>query len=269
MLLQEIILHTLFESGVTRIQDLERYVKDDVERHGSRLNDLEKKLVGAYREATSGGPELEDEGLFEDEDEDEAGVLALSVNLIQFQKVVLTSCVPSGDFADTLGMDYLGLRELGIADELGITNLTIPKKLLKGKRRANVANAPTRPASPPPPYPPPPPFIPITSSRIDDQIGLLRERYRKKLPPPPPPVLDASGATPTEPAKDEVVAEDQPTSMQIRMGPLGQIAGSLKGGGSAAPKKTGGEKKKGTGPGKKKKLLEAAVAQQGVIVAKG
>ncbi len=54
-------------------------MKDDVERYGSRLGDLEKKLVGAYREATSGGPELEDEGLFEDEDEDEAGVLALLV----------------------------------------------------------------------------------------------------------------------------------------------------------------------------------------------
>lgn len=53
MLCQEIILHTLFESGTTRIQDLERYIKDDVVRYGSRLGDLEKKLVGAYREAVS------------------------------------------------------------------------------------------------------------------------------------------------------------------------------------------------------------------------
>jgi hypothetical protein len=50
---QEIILHTLFESGITKIQDLERYIKDDVVRYGSRLVDLEKKLVGAYREAVS------------------------------------------------------------------------------------------------------------------------------------------------------------------------------------------------------------------------
>lgn len=50
---QEIILHTLFESGTTKIQDLERYIKDDVVRYGSRLGDLEKKLVGAYREAVS------------------------------------------------------------------------------------------------------------------------------------------------------------------------------------------------------------------------
>jgi len=51
--MQEIILHTLFESGTTKIQDLERYIKDDVVRYGSRLGDLEKKLVGAYREAVS------------------------------------------------------------------------------------------------------------------------------------------------------------------------------------------------------------------------
>jgi hypothetical protein len=53
--LQEIILHTLFESGTTKIQDLERYIKDDVVRYGSRLGDLEKKLVGAYRDAVSLG----------------------------------------------------------------------------------------------------------------------------------------------------------------------------------------------------------------------
>ncbi len=31
-------------------------------------------------------------------------------------------------------MDYLGLRELGIAEELGMSSLTIPKRLLKGKK---------------------------------------------------------------------------------------------------------------------------------------
>lgn len=46
-------MHTLFESGTSKVQDLERYIKDDVIRYGSRLADLEKKLVGAYREAVS------------------------------------------------------------------------------------------------------------------------------------------------------------------------------------------------------------------------
>ena len=50
---QEIILHTLFESGSSKVQDLERYISDDVERYGARLSELEKKLVGAYRELVS------------------------------------------------------------------------------------------------------------------------------------------------------------------------------------------------------------------------
>lgn len=53
---QEIILHTLFESGISRVQDVERYISDDVERHGTRLGDLEKKLVGAYREVVRPSP---------------------------------------------------------------------------------------------------------------------------------------------------------------------------------------------------------------------
>ena len=47
---QEIILHTLFESGITRVEDLERYIQDDVVRYGSRLSELGKKLDNAYQE---------------------------------------------------------------------------------------------------------------------------------------------------------------------------------------------------------------------------
>jgi len=39
-----------------------------------------------------------------------------------------------GTFADALGEDVLGLRELGIAQELGLSSLSIPKRLLKGKK---------------------------------------------------------------------------------------------------------------------------------------
>ena len=46
-------MHTLFESGITEVSDLERYVKDDVIRYGGRLTELEKKLANAYREAVS------------------------------------------------------------------------------------------------------------------------------------------------------------------------------------------------------------------------
>ncbi|KAG1906739.1 uncharacterized protein F5891DRAFT_1182151 [Suillus fuscotomentosus] len=77
----EIILHTLFESGVTRIQDLERYIKDNVVRHELRLVDLEKKLVGAYRETVKTQVEiLNDDALFAGEDDESYGSLALLPN---------------------------------------------------------------------------------------------------------------------------------------------------------------------------------------------
>ncbi|KAK0231399.1 hypothetical protein IW262DRAFT_1343900 [Armillaria fumosa] len=292
MTAEEIILHTLFESGVTRVQDLERYISDDVERYGSRLNDLEKKLVGAYREATA-VEAVEDEGLFEEEDEDEAGVLAL------------------GDFAESLGMDYLGLRELGIAEELGMSSLTIPKRLLKGKKRSKgPLSAAVKPSEPPPPYPPPPPFVPLTVGKVNDQIGLLKPFYQNRVsamsapPPPPPPTLnsyplltDSSGVPipipapppppPSSPPPDTVIPDDAPAASQMKMGPLGQIiktagtaakkkskpaappgnaattgaAAATPGGEATTPKKKKGATGVGTGNGRKKKLLEAAQVQ--------
>ena len=50
---QEIILHTLFESGITGVGDLERYIQDDVVRYGGRLAELGKKLDNAYQEIVS------------------------------------------------------------------------------------------------------------------------------------------------------------------------------------------------------------------------
>lgn len=46
-----------------------------------------------------------------------------------------------GNFSNSVGDDFFGLKELGIADELGMTNLTVPKRLLKGKKRAFDAGA--------------------------------------------------------------------------------------------------------------------------------
>jgi transcriptional activator SPT7 len=92
------------------VQDLERYISDDVERYGTRLGDLEKKLVGAYREVVRHSPSLlsltrilisagtffslsraqtavdvlSDEGLFEDEEED-GGALTMCVSLHKCQ----------------------------------------------------------------------------------------------------------------------------------------------------------------------------------------
>ncbi|KAI9059886.1 hypothetical protein FKP32DRAFT_1613921 [Trametes sanguinea] len=72
MTAEQIILHTLFESGITRINDLERYIRDDVVRYGGRLSELEKKLANAYREATT-EEAWDDDALFRMEGEEEEG----------------------------------------------------------------------------------------------------------------------------------------------------------------------------------------------------
>lgn len=45
-----------------------------------------------------------------------------------------------GGFTEELGEDFLGLRELGLEKEFGLTSLSVPRKLLRG-RRDNAANA--------------------------------------------------------------------------------------------------------------------------------
>jgi len=223
---------------------------------------LEKKVVGAYRE-TAAGEILEDEGLFEEEEEDETGALAI------------------GEFADVLGEDYLGLRALGIAAEFGLSNLSIPKKLLKGKKGQNKPMA-ALPSEPPLPYPPPPPFVPFRAGDIDDQIGLLKPYYHNRiaslvtssappiathpaplpgpvlgpsplsvnssLPPPtlPPGNQSASHSNTSDPPSapvqappppDLILPDDVPNPSQLKMSPIGQIMKSSGG--------SGGSKKKG------------------------
>ncbi|KAI0312192.1 hypothetical protein OF83DRAFT_1250680 [Amylostereum chailletii] len=170
---EEIILHSLFESGVTGVHELERYIKDDVVRQGNRLNDLEKKVVNAYQEVTS-NEIVDDDALFANEDEEGED-----------------SAFVMGQFTEDIGEDFLGLRELGIAAELGLSNLSIPKKLLKGKRSVQNSLVPAKSAEPPPPYPPPPPFIPLTSDAVDDQIGVLKAYYQRRFSALIPPMQPA------------------------------------------------------------------------------
>lgn len=119
-----------------------------------------------------------------------------------------------GGFSEAFDEDFLGLRELGIAAELGLSSLSVPKRLLKGKPGGGTSATKyvfpdslwvrgdihelhdrAKPTEPPPPYPPPPPFVPITSKSVQDQIGLLRSYYQERLATlapsmsAPPPVL--------------------------------------------------------------------------------
>ncbi|KAI9507752.1 hypothetical protein F5148DRAFT_1202423 [Russula earlei] len=203
---EEIILHSLFESGVSRIQGLEKYITDDVVRHGNRLNELEKKITNVYQEFTS-TEAIDDEALFANEDDEEE-----------------ESAFVMGQFTDDIGEDFLGLRELGIAAEFGLSSLSIPKRLLKGKRNAKGPNAATKSAEPPPPYPPPQPFVSLTSESVKSQVGLLRGYFEHRL---------ASAGL-------DALPDDPPNPTQAKLGPLGQVIRPS----SAAMAAAAGSKKK-------------------------
>jgi hypothetical protein len=49
---------------------LEKYITDDVVRHGNRLNELEKKITNVYQEFTS-TEAIDDDALFANEDDEE------------------------------------------------------------------------------------------------------------------------------------------------------------------------------------------------------
>ncbi|TEB37911.1 hypothetical protein FA13DRAFT_1725533 [Coprinellus micaceus] len=178
---KEIILHTLFESGVSKVAELERFITDDVERYGTRLLELEKKLVNAYRETTAGDI-LEEEGLFDEDEEEEAGALTLYVALLHsfYFSYNTRSPFPAATFADSLGEDYLGLRELGIAQEFGLSTLSIPKSLLR-RKKANAKLAQAKPTEKPLDYPLPPPPPAFTHATLGQTIGLLRPYYEKRF----------------------------------------------------------------------------------------
>jgi hypothetical protein len=96
--------------------------------------------VSRFISLQAAGEVLEDKGLFEEDEEDEMGALAMCVSCIHYflEVDLLTGfALPSGKFADVLGEDYLGLQVLVIAAEFGLSNLSIPKKLLKGKGGQN------------------------------------------------------------------------------------------------------------------------------------
>ena len=98
---------------------------------------------------------LDDEAFF-NEDEEEDSELVMYVHLFSMPSgLAYPSPLQSrGNFADAFGDDFLGLRELGIASELGLSSLTIPKKLLRSKNKQRNAQK-GKPSEPPPPYPPP------------------------------------------------------------------------------------------------------------------
>ena len=113
---EEVILHSLHQKGLD-LESLEHYAKEDFERSLNKhttLNDrMKSHLADLLRPALNDGT-ADGSGAFNDGSEQFVG----------------------GDFAEELGEDFFGFRELGLEREFGLGSLSVPLHLLQSRMRA-------------------------------------------------------------------------------------------------------------------------------------
>lgn len=109
----EIVLHTLSSVGID-IESLESYIKDDVERLGSKLVTVHDRLKSLLSELLR--PALAEGG--------EDGSNAFADGSEQFV---------GGDFAEDIDEDFFGFKELGLDREFGLATLSVPFHLLQNR----------------------------------------------------------------------------------------------------------------------------------------
>ncbi|KAH8427010.1 SAGA histone acetyltransferase complex subunit SPT7 [Aspergillus melleus] len=157
----EIVLHTLSSVG-TDIESLESYIKDDVERLGTKLATAHDRLKSLLSELLR--PALADGG--------EDGSNAFNDGSDQFI---------GGDFAEDIDEDFFGFKELGLDREFGLATLSVPLHLLQN-RMYNAAQAQnTSSTQTVTVFAPPPPFPRITAETLASQIGLVQGFFSAKL----------------------------------------------------------------------------------------
>jgi transcriptional activator SPT7 len=112
---EEAILHSLYVNGV-ELEALETYVKEDVERLSTKLAGLHDRMRSYYAEllrpALDGSAGDGGAGAFNDGSEQFVG----------------------GDFAEDIGEDFFGFKELGLDKEFGVT-FSVPLHLLQNRMR--------------------------------------------------------------------------------------------------------------------------------------
>ncbi|KAF7596399.1 Transcriptional activator spt7 [Aspergillus hancockii] len=157
----EIVLHTLNSVGIG-VEDIESYIKDDVERLGTKLATVHDRLRSLLSELLR--PALDNAG--------EDGSNAFQDGSEQFV---------GGDFAEDIDEDFFGFKELGLDKEFGLATLSVPLHLLQN-RMYNAAQAQNTSATQTPTlFPPPPSYPRITSDSLSSQIGLVQGFFSTKL----------------------------------------------------------------------------------------
>ncbi|KAK8156569.1 hypothetical protein IWX90DRAFT_99500 [Phyllosticta citrichinensis] len=158
---EETILHALRQNGVD-LEALDQYVREDVERLGTRLGVMHERMKAHYSELlrpaldVNAGPD--GAGAFNDGSE-------------QFV---------SGDFADELGEDFFGFKELGLDKDL--PTFAVPFHLLQNRlhslHQAQNASATSTVGKL---WENPAPWEPVTIQTIRNEIGLVQPFFLDKL----------------------------------------------------------------------------------------
>ncbi|KAH4928851.1 hypothetical protein HBI26_112760 [Parastagonospora nodorum] len=158
---EEAVLHALHANGVD-LETLETYVKDDVERLGTKLSGMHDRMRSYYAELLR--PALDNAG------QDGAG--AFNDGSEQFV---------GGDFAEDIGEDFFGFKELGLDREFGLT-FSVPLHLLQNRVHSAYARQDNNNASTAGVVmPEPPKFEPVTIESVESQIGLIQSWLFSKL----------------------------------------------------------------------------------------
>lgn len=157
---EEVVLHTLNEQGLD-VEALESYVKDDVERLGTKLSVMHDRMKAHLTDLLR--PALQDSsadgsGAFNDGSEQFVG----------------------GDFAEELGEDFFGFKALGLDSEFGMSSLSVPLHLLQTRLHSTYKGpvavvATTEIISQLPPLPP------VTKESVQQQIGLVKNFFLAKF----------------------------------------------------------------------------------------
>lgn len=158
--LEEALLHTLHSGGMS-VNDLDLYAREDIDRMGTRLTTMHDRMKAHLTDLLR--PALTDDtahgqGSFADGGEQFVG----------------------GDFAGDLDEDFFGFRELGLDKEFGMASLTVPFHILQNRlgmsnQQASTTDSAEKIFLEPPRWPK------VTVENVDEQIGLVREWFRKRL----------------------------------------------------------------------------------------
>ncbi|KAL4786183.1 hypothetical protein BJX76DRAFT_322144 [Aspergillus varians] len=157
----ETMLHTLSSVGID-IEGLESYIKDDVERLGTKLVTAHDRLRSLLSELLR--PVLQDGG--------EDGSMAFADGSEQFV---------GGDFAEDIDEDFFGFKELGLDKEFGLATRSVPLHLLQNRMYHAAQSQNTNTSQSVTVFTPPPSYPRITSKTLSSQIGLMQAFFNAKL----------------------------------------------------------------------------------------